>query len=87
MFCVVNVVVAVPRVLRTLEGIFYLQAFFTLHSLILFVLPQARILEGAFYAQAFFTLYSFPTFLTQPGFIEFSKGTGSSARKATWDSC
>ena len=87
MFCVVNDVVAVPRVLRTWEGIFYLQAFFTLHSLILFVLPQVRILEGVFYAQAFFTLHSFPTFLRQTAFIEFSQGTGSSTRKATGDSC
>ena len=60
MFCVVNVVVAVPRLLLTWEGIFYLQAFFTLHSLILFVLPKVQILEGVFYAQAFFTLHSFP---------------------------
>ena len=84
MFFVVNVVVAVVQVLQIWQGIFYLQVFHCLHSLIFLVLQQVLMIwGGVFYAQAFFTLHSFPTFFIQPGFIGFSQGTGSSTTKDT----
>ena len=46
MFFVVNVVVAVVQVLQIWQGIFYLQVFHCLHSLIFLVLQQVLMIWG-----------------------------------------
>ena len=72
MFFVVNVVAAVVQVLQIWQGIFYLQVFHCLHSLIFFVLQQVLMIwGGVFHAQAFFTLHSFPTFFIQLDLLDF----------------
>ena len=72
MFFVVNVVVAVVQVLQILQGIFYLQAFHCLYSLIFLYHNKCYGFEGVFFTlRRFLPCTPFPHFLYNLDLLDF----------------